>query len=142
MSYCQACADLNDGFYGSWAPDCPDHNEDGSPRKKPKLYKLKPVSELAVGDWICSGGTKGAPEVREPIEVINISGDMIRVMREGGSHRTRFLRNIRFVFPTKADAQAFYKVANEAWNAYEEKKQKALDWLNEKYKEAENHGQD
>ena len=29
---CQACADRNDGFYGSYAPKCPAHNDDGTPR--------------------------------------------------------------------------------------------------------------
>ena len=29
---CQACVDRNDGFYGSYAPQCPAHNDDGTPR--------------------------------------------------------------------------------------------------------------
>ena len=29
---CQACFDRNDGFYGSFAPPCPHHDEDGQPR--------------------------------------------------------------------------------------------------------------
>ena len=29
---CQACFDRNDGFYGSYAPKCTAHNDDGTPR--------------------------------------------------------------------------------------------------------------
>jgi hypothetical protein len=29
---CQHCVDLNDGFYGSYAPPCPYHDDDGKPR--------------------------------------------------------------------------------------------------------------
>lgn len=29
---CQACIDRRDGFYGSYAPDCPVHDDDGNPR--------------------------------------------------------------------------------------------------------------
>ncbi|UCV00252.1 hypothetical protein [Acidovorax radicis] len=29
---CKHCIDLADGFYGSWAPDCPYHYENGKPR--------------------------------------------------------------------------------------------------------------
>lgn len=135
---CQHCADRNDGFYGSYAPDCPYHFPNGDDRPPPpKPYKCKPVDQLAVGDWTCSGGTKNAHEVREPTEVINISGDFVRVMREGGHHRTRFMRNIRFVFATKAEAEAFYAEAATAWKAYEDGVAKLRERLMKVYSDAE-----
>ena len=31
--HCKRCADRNDGFYGSYAPPCPYHDDNGKPRK-------------------------------------------------------------------------------------------------------------
>lgn len=47
---CEHCADMHDGFYGSWASPCPIHNEDGSLKNPPQpAVKAKPV-KLVYGE--------------------------------------------------------------------------------------------
>lgn len=45
MTYCKACADRRDGVYGSWAPDCPEHSEDGTPRTQ-QIQGVVPVPPM------------------------------------------------------------------------------------------------
>ena len=47
---CQACIDRHDGFYGSWAPDCPRHNYDGTPRSAALLEAQQPAQSAAAAE--------------------------------------------------------------------------------------------
>ena len=47
--HCKHCEDMHDSFYGSYAEPCPDHNEDGSDKQKPKPKVVhEPYYEVIV----------------------------------------------------------------------------------------------
>ena len=47
---CQHCVNRSDGFYGSFAPECPSHNDDGTARTQAAQRRLNatPVRAVAV----------------------------------------------------------------------------------------------
>ena len=91
--------------------------------------KTKPISELAVGDWILVDSMIMSRHVSRPWEVTGISHTRVHLQRYRTDHITKeveisdskyiYTKSIRFVFADGGDAEAAFAFAQRNSDVYE-----------------------
>ena len=106
---CQACVDRNDGFYGSYAPQCPAHNDDGTPRETALANAPQPaLTAQAISkapDHIAEVGNMVAQAISaEPAGAGYATWPEPEVHDEGGWHITYYTATMMRDFADRTHA--------------------------------------
>lgn len=147
---CQACFDRNDGFYGSYAPKCPAHNDDGTPRDT----ALAKAQQPALTAKAISAPTDHSGDVNKMVAPDHIaeSGNMVAQAisaEPAGDERATFEANWRARNPhmplnsrLRDDGRYGDHLIQKEWEAWQARAARAsadsvledaarLDWLDQ-----------